>query len=181
MKEEKFQFGQYSNENHNYNDDNYEEYEEFIDKSAPLIGYIIHDFNRLDESLNRVIWQRITDRSDEPGALITYKMTFSAKVDLFNRLIKSMEIGCDFKIVILNELVEKLKRCATLRNAVVHAEWYNMNENGYTFVKLNFEKNGLVQHYWQFTVESLKKILELINETYLLFDVYEEQKSKLLG
>ena len=181
MKEEKFQFGQYSNENHTYDDVNNEEYESFLQQTAPLIGYIVHDFNKLDESLNNAIWQKISDRTDEIGALITYKMNFSAKVDLFKRIIKAMEIGCDVKILILNELIEKLKRCATLRNAVVHAEWYNMNEKDYTFVKLNFEENGLKQHYWQFTPESLGKIIDLINETYFLFDTYYEQKDNLLS
>lgn len=177
MKEQKLNFGQYSNENHCY-EHNYD-YEKFLEMTAPLIGFIVHDFNRLDESLNTVIWQRISDRSDEIGALITYKMSFSAKVDLFYRMVKSMEFGCDFEIPIISKLTENLKRCATLRNAVVHAEWYNMNEDGFTYVKINFEKNGLTQHYWQFTPTSLVEINNLIIETYLMFDIYEEQKEKL--
>lgn len=47
MKEEKFQFGQYSNENHTYYDENNEEYESFLQQTAPLIGYIVHDLINL--------------------------------------------------------------------------------------------------------------------------------------
>lgn len=181
MKEEKLNFRQYSNENHNIDIDENVEYEDFLDATAPLIGYIIHEFNKLDETLNNVIWNFISDRSDELGALITYKMNFSAKVDLFNRFIRSLEFGCDIKITIMDDLIEKLKRCATLRNAVVHAEWQNINELGYTFVKLNFDKGGLKQHYWQFTPDSLNEIRELIIETYFLFDTFYVQKQDLLS
>ena len=181
MKEEKLNFQQYSYEDHNLDIDNDEEYENFLDITAPLIGYIVHEFNKLDETLNSAIWQFISDRSDQLGALITYKMNFSAKVDLFNRLIRSMEYGCQIKIPVMDEIIEKLKKCATLRNAVVHAEWQNINELGYTFVKLNFEKGGLKQHYWQFTPDSLHEIRELIIETYFLFDTFYDQKQDLLS
>lgn len=40
-----------------------------------------------------------------------------------------------------------------------------MDEEGYTFVKLKITKQCMRQEYVQFSVESLEKIVELINST----------------
>jgi len=176
MKKENKQFGQYACENHDLEIDN----DEFLEETAPLIGYVVHTFNKLDEALNSAICERISDRTDEPGAIVIYKMSFSAKVDLFYRMIRSMELACEGTIPSLASLIENLKKCAALRNAVVHAEWYNMNEKGYTYVKLNFDKNGMQQHYWQFTPESLNDIIIFIHDTYMSFEKYDEEKQELL-
>jgi hypothetical protein len=70
--------------------------------------------------------------------------------------------------------------CATFRNAVVHAEWENMNEQGYTYAKMTCNNDGMQQHYWQFTPDSLKDIIRFIHKTYMMFDQYEEEKGQLL-
>lgn len=176
MEEQKLKFQQFAYENHvSLNS----ETDEFLIETAPLIGFIIHDFNLLDETLNRGIWEQISDRSDERGAIITETLTFSAKIELFKKLSKSFEIGFGYQIPILNSLIEDLKKAATFRNAIVHAEWYNMNENGYTFVKLKFEKDGLNQHYWQFSKESLLKIIDFINATLNKFSLFWEEKQDM--
>jgi len=114
--------------------------DDFLYQTAPLIGYIIHSFNSLDEELNSCICNLINDRADEPGALIIYKIPFSAKIDLFNRLVKSLEVSTNKTIPTLNSLINDLKKCGELRNAVVHAEWENMTEDMYTYVKMKFQK-----------------------------------------
>lgn len=182
IKKDHKQFGQSFYDNHDI--DNYlnsEHIDAFLTETAPLIGYVVHSFNRLDEALNSAICQRVSDRTDEPGSIIIYKMSFSSKVDLFYRMIKSMEINCMGSVPSLQKLIESLKRCANFRNAIVHAEWYNMNEEGYTFVKLNFSRNGMQQSYWQFTVESLNEIIDFIQETYMAFDKYDEEVNNLLN
>jgi hypothetical protein len=37
------------------------------------------------------------------------------------------------------------------------------------------------QHYWQFTPESLKDIIAFIQDTYMSFDKYDEEKQELLS
>jgi uncharacterized protein YutE (UPF0331/DUF86 family) len=177
MNKEYKKLGQYIFENHNFPGT----VGEFLEQTAPLIGYLVHNFNSLDEQLNRAICERVNDRTDEPGAIIIHKMNFSAKVDLFNNLVRSMEIAFESTIPNFKTLIERLKKCATLRNAVVHAEWENMNEKGYTYVKMSFNDNGMQQHYWQFTPESLENIIEYIQETNSLFDLYEDGKQDLFN
>lgn len=56
-----------------------------------------------------------------------------------------------------------------------------MTPDGYTFIKLKFDKNGMQQHYIQFTPESLKEINDLIHQTYIKFDKYEQEMNQLLS
>ena len=123
--------GQYISENHDYDGS----VEEFLEETAPLIGYIVHSFNSLDSQLNSSICELINDRTDSIGSTIIYKMTYSNKVDLFYRLVRSMELASNKTFPSFNTLIEDLKKCATLRNAVVHAEWENLDPAGYTYVK----------------------------------------------
>ena len=164
--------GQYIHENHDYNGS----VEEFLEETAPLIGYIVHSFNTLDSQLNSSICELINSRTDSVGSTIIYKMTFSNKVDLLYRLVRSMELALEKSLPSFQKLVEDLKRCATLRNAVVHAEWENLDSAGYTYVKMNLDKNGMQQHYWQFTPDSLVEINDFIYNTYVSFEKYEDEK-----
>jgi hypothetical protein len=134
MKKELKKLGQYIFENHNFDGTP----DEFLEQTAPLIGYLVHNFNSLDDQLNRAICTRINERTDEPGAIIIHKMSFSAKVDLFNNLIRSFELAAEKTIPSFKTFINNLKTCGTLRNAVVHAEWENMNENGFTYVKMKW-------------------------------------------
>lgn len=176
MKKTAKELGQYLSENHDFE----KESEEFLDETAPLIGYIVHFFNSLEQTLDHAICERVNDRSDHPGAIIIHKLSYSAKVDLFYRIIRSMELAFGKNLPSFNTLIQDLKRCGTLRNAVVHADWNHVNEDGFTYVKLDFNKDGLKQHYWQFTAESLWDIIKLIGETNLAFDKYEDEKQDML-
>lgn len=177
MKKVSKNLGQYLYENHDLEKDN----EIFLDETAPLIGYIVHFFNSLEQSLDHAICERVSDRTDEPGAIIIHKLSYSAKVDLFYRMVKSMELAFGKGLPSFNLLIENLKKCGTLRNAVVHADWNHVNEDGYTYVKLDFSKDGLKQHYWQFTSDSLMDIIKLIGNTIQSFDTYQDEKSDLLS
>lgn len=177
MKRENKKLGQYFFENHDLEKD----IEEFLDESAPLIGYIVHEFNSLEQSLDSAICERISDRSDEPGAVVIYKLSYSGKVDLLYRMVRSMELAIGKELQSFKRLIEDLKKCGTLRNAVVHADWDHVNEKGYTYVKLDFNKDGMKQHYWQFTPESLLDIIKFIRETYLSFDDFYDEKQEMLS
>jgi uncharacterized protein YutE (UPF0331/DUF86 family) len=175
MNKEFKKLGQYIFDNHNFDGTA----DEFLEQTAPLIGYLVHNFNSLDEQLNRAICERINDRTDEPGAIIIHKMNFSAKVELFNNLIRSFELAAEKTMPSFKSFISNLRRCGTLRNAVVHAEWENMNEKGYTYVKMRFSNNGMQQHYWQFTPESLVDIITFIQDTFEMFEKYDEEIQEL--
>ncbi len=168
-------FKQYIFDNHDFDGT----VDDFFEETAIAIGSIVHSFNSLDSQLNSTICRLINERSDAPGAIVIYKLAFSNKVDLFFRLIRSFEISYGKEIPCFKKLIDDLKKCATLRNAVIHAEWDALDDNGYTYVKMHFDKDGMRQQYWQFTPEALEEIDEFIHETYMLFDVFDDEKQKL--
>jgi hypothetical protein len=167
--------GQYIFENHDFNGTP----DDFLNLTAPLIGYMVHIFNSLDEQLNSAICTLINDRTDEPGAIIIHKMSYSSKVELFNNLVISIQNAFEKEISSFNALIENLKKCGALRNAVVHADWDNMNEKGFTYVKMSFTKKGIQQHYWQFTPDSLNTAINFIRQTYLDFEKYDDEKQEM--
>lgn len=177
MQSKRVQVGQYAFETKYLGGDN----EEFLESIAPLIGYIVYEFNSLEEILTSFICQIISDRADDKGLIITHKMAYSQKVELFNRLTTWTQRICEKEVPIHEEFIKKLRECGRLRNMVVHAEWDSVDDEGYTLVKLRINKNGIEQEYVQFDEDSLKKIQEMIIETYNQFDDYEEQYQSLTG
>ena len=83
MRNKDIPIGQYAFETKNLDGPS----EEFLENTAPLIGYVVHRFNSLEEELNSVICSLFFDDCDRLGLLVIYRMTYSAKVDLFKRLL----------------------------------------------------------------------------------------------
>ena len=63
---------------------------------------------------------------------------------------------------------------------MVHADWENTDEDGFTYVMLKISKNGMEQEYIQFSEESLEQIVDLILKTRgQLFEYWEKREAKL--
>ena len=153
--------------------------DEFLEQTAPLIGFIVHSFNTLEDCLNEAICNLINDRSDMHGLLVIHKMNYASKVDLFRRFLLEMQNDCDKEIPKLDKLFENLKTAGNLRNQVVHADWESAYDDGYTRCKLKINSKGISHEYIQFTPDSLQSIIDLINDTYDMFDDYETEMGNL--
>ncbi|OGP68747.1 MAG: hypothetical protein A2W27_01930 [Deltaproteobacteria bacterium RBG_16_44_11] len=148
--------------------------DKFLKKTAPLIGYIVHNFNTLEERLNSAICELFIDDLDSLGLQVIYKRNYADKVDLFKRLLLE-EQQCLGGMPSLEEFISKLTEAGRLRNLVVHADWESSHDDGYTLCKLIINKKGIQHEYVQFSPESLKDILDLIIETYNMFEQYEDE------
>ena len=153
--------------------------EEFLEKTAPLIGYIVHSFNTLEEMLNSSICGLLFDDYDGYGLQVIYKRNYADKVDLFKRMLMEQQNAFNKKMPVFEKLVSNLSTAGELRNLVVHADWESAHDDGYTLCKLKINTKGIQHEYVQFTPESLNDILKLINDTYDMFDQYEEEKEEL--
>ena len=151
--------------------------EAFLEKTAPLIGQIVYRFNTLEECLNLEICQWLNTRTDTFGLIVLHKLNFSSKVDLLKRFCITYENDCSVKLPTLNKLVSNLYEAGRLRNAVIHAEWENTDFEGYTHVNIKFNRDSFKQEYIQFTEDSLKSIIKLINDTLSLFDLANNEKN----
>ena len=168
-------------EQHLYHDiEDEEKAEEYLDSSLPLIGLIVMYFNGLEKTLDGIICEIFTDRTDSTGLIVLHKMNYSTKVDLFKRFSDDLHINGDIKIDEYDNLISNLKETGRLRNLVVHADWENTDDDGYTYVNLKISANGMEQEYVQFSEDSLKEIIELIFKTRIhLSDYWEKRNRKL--
>ena len=171
MKSKSKKFDQYLV--HDIND--YKSIKKFLKKTAPIIGFIVHKFNSLEECLNMTICQWLNSRTDTIGLLVLHKMSFSSKVDLLNRISSQFQNATGKKIINNKTLIHNLKETGRLRNAVIHAEWENTDFEGYTHVNVKINDSGIHQEYLQFDETSLNKILTLINTTIELFEEYWDE------
>jgi hypothetical protein len=176
MKTKKEQFVQYLS----HYIENEEEAERYLDKCLPLIGYITMWFNGLEQSLDNIICQIFTDRTDSTGLIVLHKMRYSSKVDLFKRFSDDFHSCFEEKVNGYDELMNNLRESGRLRNMVVHADWESTNEDGYTYVNLRISKSGIEQEYVQFSEDSLEKIIKLIIKTRADLYAYWEKRNDIL-
>ena len=170
MKRKEKYIGQYSIETKNLEGD----IDQFLDSVAPEIGYLIFDFNSLEESITSLLCMIINDRTDSPGLIVTHGMSYSAKVDLLKRYVEHAQSIAESEIKSHKDVMAELRECGTLRNMVVHAEWDTADLDGYTLIKVKVKQGELIQEYVQFDLESLKNIRTRINS--LTDQLYEYEQ-----
>ncbi|WP_336702645.1 hypothetical protein [Chryseobacterium indologenes] len=154
--------------------------EEYLDSSLPLIGLVVMYFNGLEKSVDSIICEIFTDRSDSTGLIVLHKMAYATKVDLFKRFSDDLHFGSDIKIEGYQKLIANLRESGRLRNLVVHADWENTDDDGYTYVNLKISSNGMEQEYIQFSEDSLKEIIDLIITTrHQLLEYWEKRNVEL--
>ena len=147
---------------------------EYLDESLRLIGLVVRYFNTVEKSIDAFICEIISDRTDVPGLIVIQKLMFNAKLDLFKRFAEDFHQTFASEPTNFEELVRELSEIARLRNLVVHADWNNTDEEGYTFVRLKGAQKGMLQEYVQFSAESLEKLMErIVSANHLLSDYWE--------
>ncbi|MBX9495194.1 hypothetical protein J8Z86_03720 [Yersinia enterocolitica] len=155
--------------------------EGYLEQAFPLIGQIVMFFNTLEKDLDHMIYESFSDRSDQMGIIVISGMNYSAKVDLFKRYSDIFHWGFQKKIPDFELLIKDLRECGRLRNLTVHADWNNTDIEGYTYLGTKITKDGINQEYIQFSIESLKSILELIHHTRFKLSDYYETRSEILS
>ncbi|EKO3390423.1 MULTISPECIES: hypothetical protein [Vibrio] len=153
---------------------------EMIQDFLPIIGEIVVAFNALEASLDSLLCETFSDRSDQKGLLVLHSMMYSTKVDLFKKFNDDFIRGFGWDIKEYKPLISSLKECGVLRNKVVHANWEYTDEDGYTQVKFKVGNDGLEHELCQFSVESLDAIVEKIYQTrHALSDFDQECSYKI--
>jgi len=139
---------------------------ENIENLMPLIGNVVVWFNALENDLNHALCDFISDRSVQKGILVVSNMMYSTKLELFEKFASDWMRAFENEPVWFQELISDLKTCSSLRNKVVHANWLETDDEGYTQVRIKVARSGLAEHeLTQFTAESLELILEKIKTT----------------
>lgn len=171
MKIKKVPVGQYMLENLGNTDDAYE----YIEGLIPWIGEIVVAFNGLESSLDSLLCETFSDRSDQKGLLVLHSMMYSTKVDLYKKFTEDFLRAFNWEIPIYKTLIPLLKECGDLRNKVVHANWEQTNNDGYTQIKYKLGANGLDHELCQFSADSLEMILKKIHKARHALSGFEEE------
>lgn len=132
---------------------------DYISEAIPLIGLVVMWFNALENSINLILCEIITDRTDVPGLIVINRLSYGTKVDLLQRFFMDFGYAKDPEI---NQLIQKLKELGKDRNHVVHADWMNTDSDGFTFVGVNQSPQGLVQKYLKISKEFLENLSDEI-------------------
>lgn len=136
-----------------------------IHNVEPVIGEVVVQFNSLEAAVSSLICTYISDRSDSHGLIVIQNLMYKTKVELFERFARELQRVYGKEIANFEKLIANLKECGDLRNRVVHANWEYTDENQFTQVRVRYTKNGLEHELWQFTEDSLQKILKLLYDT----------------
>ena len=146
---------------------------EFLDRTAPLIGYIIHGFNTLESAFNEALCETFFPDDDQrTGQVVIYKLGFNSKLDLFRRLWLLRQEYFEKEAIVAFKLIDMLRDIGNLRNTVVHADWETAHDDGYTLYRMKVNRGRVCHEYIQFSVKSLEKILEQIELCQEKYDEY---------
>lgn len=153
---------------------------EHIDESLPKIGQIVMYFNGLEKLLDRMVCEMFSDRSDLPGLIVLQNMQYSAKVNLFARFSDEFHRAVGAMPEKYEGLTDKLRTAAKNRNIVVHADWENTDDDGFTYTTLRFADGGMQQEYVQLSPAALDAILGTILNARALLCNYYDAKVELM-
>lgn len=167
--------------------DDLKEQDEYLDKTAKQIGWIIIEFNRLEWQLTEILKQYFCDEAPEISGIyytIIANGKFSQKADLLKDFYKVYGNGtkkCIFESDIelkdwdkqVDALINQLKTAAQMRNKYAHCFWHLMDENKFVeFKTVINHKVGLNKVLVRFDVDDLKSDYDLLNNLEIdLFNV----------
>ncbi len=144
-----------------------DEKDEFLNQLAFHIGWIIIEFNSLENSINWYIKEMLSDceSRDETVFLFLSSMTISQKVDLLIRLYGQW-IFRDYKLIELREQLKKfefrLKDAIQKRNKYVHGNWSEVYKGNVVKVKTEAKKDGVYHTFQKFEEEDMNEDFQLI-------------------
>jgi hypothetical protein len=154
---------------------------EYVENLMPLIGEVVLAFNGLEATLDSLLCETISDRSDQKGLLVLHNMMYATKVDLYKRFNDDFVRMFDWSIPEYENLISNLKECGTLRNRVVHANWEYTDEDGFTQVRYRMSKEGVEHELWQFSIEAMIKIISKIYEIRTKLGEFDEECSQRIS
>lgn len=164
-----------------YEEDNFES-EEKLENALPLIGSICVLFNGLERTVDELICNIISDRSDHMGLLIIKNYSFSQKIELLKTFclnFLSEDNPKEKKLLKkFNIITKRLNKLNEYRNAVIHGDWENIDKESFIPSKIKFNK-GLILEYRLFPEKKLHEIIEMINDVREELCVFGEEYSEI--
>ncbi|MFA5117881.1 MAG: hypothetical protein WC695_03400 [Candidatus Omnitrophota bacterium] len=132
-------------------------------KLLRYIGRIAIAFCELEDELETGVSRELHDDYDDMGYLVTCKMNFQQKVELYERLLGHRLTCCDEKTRIpkFEAFVSQIKEMQDFRNNVIHG--IRFNDDGELFLRQRYKKS--LMNYDE-GIDELKLPLKGMNSQY---------------
>lgn len=178
----------------NYIEKNLNEYDLFFDKElndaqlegylrkiSPLIGKIVIAFNYLEDSINFIIKELVSDSfyKDEIPWIFISEMPFSNKVNVLEKLyrfyLRFSEKDYEDE---LKFLIAGLREAGNKRNFIVHANWNEVNSDSLVKIRTKVKNYGAKNIYKIIDTESLEKEEKFIYNIHECLEKFDEDYMK---
>lgn len=149
----------------------------FLERAAPYIGFIIIEFNSLEATIDYCIKEILSDSEFRDDMIFVFlaEMGYSLKVtclmNLYGQLNEGLDLGLKDKLV---ELEKQLREAARRRNQYAHGHWDDTAEGNFLPVKLIAKRDGVYHVYRKFSVKDMTADLRLIQKTQILMDKFDQ-------
>jgi hypothetical protein len=161
--------------------------DEYLEKIASRIGWIIIEFNKLEWQLNEVLKQYFCNDLEELSAIyydLIASGNFASKVDLLKDFYKVYGNGTKKNVFETSEelkdwdkqvdqLINKLKTASQIRNKYAHCFWHRLDEQKFVeFKSVVNPKEGLNKVFIRFDKEDLAADFDTVEELQIdLFNI----------
>jgi hypothetical protein len=150
--------------------------DKYLNKVAPFIGYMAIEFNDLEETLNTAIVNNISEHDEGKGYIIISGMSFSAKIDLLDRMInyELAQTKSPRYIKWFKGVIQDLNKCNKLRNNIIHGAWLEYNMSSRTLrTKKKVRPDGVYDQEVKIELKDIKTTRNLIEKSHKkLFDIF---------
>lgn len=148
--------------------DSEEELTAALEKISSSIGWIVIEFNSLEDSVGFCIKELVSN--SEGGDSLVYtliaNMGFTAKANALMNLYGETIERCGFRDLreSLKALDTQLQEAARRRNCYAHADWIGISRQHLVAVKIAASRKGVRQFYRTFEPEEMARDLEYVRE-----------------
>jgi hypothetical protein len=156
-----------------------DEKDEFLNQLAFHIGWIVIEFNSLEDSINWYIKEMLSDceSKDETVYLFLSSMTIGQKVDLLIRLYGQW-VFREYELIELREKLKtlefRLKDAIQKRNKYVHGNWSEVYKGNVIKVKTEAKKDGVYHTFQKFDEEDMNEDFQLIESLHQEIDEFDD-------
>ncbi len=165
--------------------DSEEELTAALEKVSSAIGWIVIEFNSLEDSVGFRIKEIVSTSEGRDSfvyALIA-NMGFTAKANALVNLYGEMLERCDLQDLCepLKALDTRLREAARRRNCYVHADWAGISRRNLVAVKITANRKGVRQLYRTFEPEEMAQDLHYIRETTEALEQFDEALNECMN
>lgn len=146
--------------------DGFDGFDKVWNNSTEQIGRCMVVYSELEAAIEDGLHELINERSDQMGMIITRKLSYHQKVQIYIDLLRAFPGGTPSRDADIKRLKSHLERAAELRNIIAHAKWPSITEEGFVFSSveaISADREGPQMKYYRLDQEAMERIFDYIS------------------